>query len=47
MIGRLFIPLFLLLGFWLGGLVWFAGELPRAVADPDNGKRRHRGLDRR
>lgn len=34
MTARISVLLVLLLGFWLGGLAWFAGELPREVADP-------------
>ena len=34
MTARIFVLLVLLLGFWLGGLAWFAGEQPREVADP-------------
>ena len=33
MTARISVLLILLLGLWLGGLAWFAGELPREVAD--------------
>jgi uncharacterized SAM-binding protein YcdF (DUF218 family) len=34
MTARISVLFVLLLGFWLGGLAWFAGELPREVDDP-------------